>query len=35
MLHKFVEAMLQEWCWSSVVEDIAEVVLQKMLLQNN
>ncbi len=25
--------MLQKWCWSSVVEDIAEVVLQKTLLQ--
>ncbi len=31
MLHRHVEAMLQKWCWSSVVEDFAEVVLQKTL----
>jgi hypothetical protein len=25
--------MLQEWCWSDVVEDVAKVVLQKTLPQ--
>ncbi len=33
MLHRRVEAMLQKWCWSDVTEDVAEVVLQKKLLQ--
>jgi hypothetical protein len=33
MLRKRVEAMLQKWCWSSVIKDVAKVVLQKMLLQ--
>ncbi len=33
MLHRRVEAMLQKRYWSSVIEDVAKVVLQKTLLQ--
>ncbi len=33
MLHRCVEAMLQEWCWSGVAEDVVKVVLLKTLLK--